>query len=76
MAARSRVLPIAKKNHVAAINWGLVGGRTQTYLPWDSWKHPYIDHQPKVWFHEIFRTNGTPYSLEETNFIRKITSQK
>jgi hypothetical protein len=55
-------LPIAKKYHVAAINWGLVAGKTQTYLPWDSWKHPYTDREPAVWFHEIFRTNGQPYS--------------
>jgi len=30
-------LPIAKRYHVAAYNWGLVAGKTQTYLPWDSW---------------------------------------
>jgi hypothetical protein len=65
-------LPIAKKYHVAAINWGLVAGKTQTYLPWDSWKHPYTDREPSVWFHEIFRTNGQPYSQEEANFIRTI----
>ena len=28
-------LPIAKKYNVAAINWCLVDGKTQTYLPWD-----------------------------------------
>ncbi len=70
------ILPVAKKYHVAAINWGLVAGKAQTYLPWDSWKHPYIDHQPKVWFHEVFRTDGTPYRVEETDFIRKITGEK
>jgi hypothetical protein len=65
-------LPIAKKYHVAAINWGLVAGKTQTYLPWDSWKNPYTNRQPAMWFHEIFRTNGQPYSQDETNFIRSI----
>ena len=65
-------LPIAKKYNVAAINWGLVAGRTQTYLPWDSWKRPYTDREPAVWFHEIFRTDGTPYSEQEAAFIRKI----
>jgi hypothetical protein len=65
-------LPVAKKYHVAAINWGLVAGKTQTYLPWDSWKHPYTDREPAVWFHEIFRTNGQPYSQEEADFIRAI----
>jgi hypothetical protein len=63
-------LPIAKKYHVAAINWGLVAGKTQTYLPWDSWKQPYTDREPAVWFHEIFRTDGTPYRQDEVDFIR------
>lgn len=65
-------LPIAKKYHVAAINWGLVAGKTQTYLPWDSWKNPYTHRQPAMWFHEIFRTNGQPYSQDEATFIRSI----
>ena len=67
-------LPIARKYQVAAINWGLVAGKTQTYLPWDSWKHPYTDREPAVWFHEIFRTDGSPYRQEEVDFIRAITS--
>jgi len=29
------ILPIAKKHNIAAINWGFVAGKTQTYLPWD-----------------------------------------
>jgi hypothetical protein len=65
-------LPIAKKYHVAAINWGLVAGKTQTYLPWDSWKNPYVGREPAVWFHEIFRTDGQPYKPEEAAFIRSI----
>ena len=34
-------LPIAFEERVMAINWGLVSGRTQTILTWDSWQHPY-----------------------------------
>lgn len=63
-------LPIAKKYHVAAINWGLVAGKTQTYLPWDSWKNPYVNREPAVWFHEIFRADGQPYRQDEADFIR------
>jgi hypothetical protein len=66
-------LPIAKKYNVGAINWGLVAGKTQTYLPWDSWEHPYTDREPAVWFHEIFRTDGKPYSTEETDLIKRLT---
>jgi Cellulase (glycosyl hydrolase family 5) len=64
-------LPIAKKYHVGAINWGLVAGKTQTYLPWDSWKQPYTDREPAVWFHEVFRTDGKPYKQAEVDFIKK-----
>jgi hypothetical protein len=64
-------LPIARKYRVAAINWGFVAGKTQTYYPWDSWEHPYIDHQPGVWFHDIFRTSGQPYDEKEVTFIRR-----
>jgi len=66
------ILPVARKENVAAINWGFVAGKTQTYLPWDSWKRPYTgSRQPKVWFHEILRTDGTPYSQQEADFIRR-----
>ncbi len=68
-------LPIAKKYSVAAINWGLVAGKTQTYLPWDSWQHPYTDREPAIWFHEIFRTDGTPYNADETAFIKQMTER-
>jgi hypothetical protein len=68
-------LPIAKKYNAAAINWGLVAGKTQTYLPWDSWQHPYTDREPAIWFHEIFRIDGTPYRTEETAFLKEITGR-
>ena len=59
------ILPIAKKHHVAAINWGLVAGKTQTYLPWDSWEKPYVLQKPPVWFHEVFHADGKPYRERE-----------
>ena len=42
--------------------------------PW--WKRPYTDREPAVWFHEIFRTDGTPYSEQEAAFIRKIVGTR
>ncbi len=68
-------LPVAKKYHVAAINWGLVAGKTQTYLPWDSWDHPYVRLQPTVWFHEVFRQDDTPYRQHEVDLIRELTGR-
>lgn len=70
------VLPIAKQEHVAAINWGLVAGKTQTYYPWESWDHPYIRTQPPVWFHEVLRPDGTPYRQSEVDSIRQLTGKR
>ena len=68
-------LPIASKYHVAAINWGLVAGKTQTYLPWDSWQRPYVLTQPTIWFHEVFRQDDTPYRQHEVDLIRQLTGR-
>ncbi len=69
------VLPVAKKYHVAAINWGLVAGKTQTYLPWDSWRRPYVLEQPPIWFHEVFYADGKPYREREAQIIRELTGK-
>jgi len=68
------ILPVAQKHRVAAINWGLVAGKTQTYLPWDSWQRPYVNEQPTIWFHEVFHTDGKPYRQREVDIIRELTS--
>jgi hypothetical protein len=69
------ILPVAKRLNVAAINWGLVAGKTQTYYPWDSWQHPYVLSQPTIWFHEVFRNDGTPYRQREVDLIRELTGR-
>jgi hypothetical protein len=68
-------LPIAKKYNVGAINWGLVDGKSQTIYPWDSWKKTYTS-EPKLWFHDIFRKDGTPYKQAEVDLIKQLTARK
>jgi len=70
------ILPLAKKHHVAAINWGLVKGRSQTYLPWDSWQRPYVTEKPTLWFHDIFYEDGTPYRQREVEILRSLTGRQ
>lgn len=65
-------LPVGKKYHVGMINWGFVDGKSQTIYPWDSWTKTYSG-EPPLWFHDIFRKDGTPYKAEEVAFIRKMT---
>ena len=57
--------------HVAAYNWGFVAGKTNTIYPWDSWQKPY-PAEPNVWFHDIFRLDGSPYDAIEVHYIRQI----
>lgn len=68
------VLPIAKQHNVAAYNWGLVAGKTQTYLPWDSWEHP-DPTPPPVWFHDLFHSDGRPYREGEIRTIQELTGR-
>jgi hypothetical protein len=68
-------LPIAKKYNVGAINWGLVDGKSQTIYPWDSWKKTYTK-EPDLWFHDIFRKDGTPYRQAEVDLIKSLTAAK
>jgi hypothetical protein len=68
-------LPIGKEEKVGMINWGFVAGKTQTYLPWDSWQHPYILIQPAVWHHEVLHPDGTPYRKAEVDLIRRLTGK-
>jgi hypothetical protein len=66
------ILGYLKTIGVGAYNWGFVSGKTQTIYPWDSWSKNY-QAEPLVWFHDIFRTNGIPYSSSEVQYIRSVT---
>ena len=65
-------LPVAKKYRIAAYNWGLVSGKSQTIFPWDSWSIRYTA-EPDLWFHDVFRKDGSPYKKEEVTLIRQLT---
>ena len=69
------ILPIARGANVAMMNWGFVDGRIQTRLPWDSWERPYTLQQPPIWFHDLFRTDGTPYRAREIETFRALTGR-
>ncbi len=68
------MLGFMKEQGVGAYCWGFVAGKTNTIYPWDSWKKPY-DAEPKVWFHDIFRTDGTPFDPAEVAYIRGVTGK-
>lgn len=63
-------LPIFKQENIGAINWGLVSGKTNTIYMWDS----VYTSEPNLWFHDVFRQDGTPYDESETDLIRHLIS--
>ncbi len=66
------ILPILKQEKVAAYNWGLVDGKTQTKYPWSTWQKPIVG-EPQPWHHEIFHADGKPYRDDEVKLIRELT---
>jgi hypothetical protein len=66
------ILPVLKAAEVGAYNWGFVNGKSQTIYPWDSWEKTYTG-EPPVWFHDIFRQDGSPYDPKEVTLIKHLT---
>lgn len=65
------IMPILKKQKVGAFSWGFVAGKTNTIFAWDD---PRPDgKEPELWFHDILRKDGTPYSEKETEAIKRYT---
>lgn len=69
------ILAYFKEQGVGAYCWGFVAGKTNTIYPWDSWQHPY-DAEPEVWFHDIFRPDGSPFDPREVDSIREVTGAR
>ena len=66
------ILPIALKYDIGALVGDLVQGKTQRWLPWDSWQKPYVDREPPVWSQDLFRTTGPLYREQDADVIRQM----
>lgn len=67
------ILPLLKDQHVGAINWGLVSGKTNTIYAWDAPMQS--GEEPSLWFHDVFRKDGSPFSKNEVETIMKLTGK-
>ncbi|MEI6166631.1 MAG: 1,4-beta-xylanase [bacterium] len=80
-------LPIFKRHQVGCFCWGLVAGKTQTHFNWKTVEE--MERlkaqgsvlrpgdpipEPALWFHDIFRIDGTPFDQGEVEFIREVTT--
>ena len=62
-------LPIFKRHRIAAFNWGLVDGKSQTKF---AWTDPPGIAEADPWFHDILHANGVPYAPDEVAFMKKL----
>ena len=66
------IMPLLKEENIGAINWGLVAGKSNTIYAWDT---PMPDgKEPEIWFHDIFKPDGTPYDIEEVELIKELAA--
>jgi hypothetical protein len=65
-------LSLFKREHVGCINWGLVSGKTQTIFPWGSAPGT---PEPKVWFHDLLRADGSPFDRQEVLLLHSLTGR-
>ena len=69
------ILPFFAAENISAMSWGFVDGKSQTKYGWSSWKQPEPD-EPKLWLHDLYRKDGTPYRQAEVDLIRKLSAEK
>jgi hypothetical protein len=68
------IMPMLKEEKIGAIQWGLVAGKSNTMYAWDT---PIPDgSEPEVWFHDIFRPDGSVFDQDEITLIKKLTGKE
>jgi len=78
-------LPIFKDAKVGCYNWGFVAGKSQTHFGWTTVgnlqklkKERYFLEEnedipePDIWFHDIYRKDGSAYDDQEIECIKQI----
>ncbi len=68
------IMPMLKNQHIGAINWGLVTGKTNTRYAWS--KVVADGSEPELWFHDIFYPDGRAYKQEKIDCIKSLTKVK
>ncbi|MBF9030895.1 cellulase family glycosylhydrolase [Rhodobacterales bacterium HKCCE3408] len=65
-------LALFRDRHVGCFQWGLVQGRTQTWLPWpaDLVAAHGGEATRDVWFHDLLDRDGNPYDPHEVRALQ------
>jgi len=71
------MLPELKKHHIHSFSFGLISGRTNfIHCPLYPPERLNSRDEPDVWYHDIFRQDGSPFSQAEVDCIRRLTRSK
>lgn len=65
-------LPLMHAANIAPYQWGLVRGKTQTWLPWPVVMKNAPDYC-RLWFHDVFDENGIPFAKAEMALVHKLS---
>jgi hypothetical protein len=68
------IMPILKAEKIGAINWGFISGKTNTMFAWGT--PDTTGKEPVLWFHDVLRKDGTPFSRDEITVIKSLTGKK
>ena len=63
-------LPLFRERNVGVYQWGLVAGRTQTWLHWYTRYSPEPDGEPRLWLHDVMRPDGSLFDPAEAAVLR------
>ncbi len=65
------ILPLFQARRIGCWSWGLVFGRSQTYMRWGSKPG---DPVPSLWQHDLLHADGSPFRACERDLIRKLVA--
>lgn len=69
----SEQLPLFCAFAAGCYQWGLVQGRTQTWIPWTSVNKNHPDPQ-SLWFHDVLTPEGKPWCEQEMRLVKGLTT--
>ncbi|WP_312948659.1 1,4-beta-xylanase [Superficieibacter sp.] len=69
----SEQLPLFSAFETGCYQWGLVQGKTQTWIPWTCFNTGQADPQA-LWFHDVLTPEGKAWNAQEMRLVKQLTA--
>lgn len=66
-------LPLFSAFDTGCYHWGLVEGRTQTWIPWPVVQRSQPDWQSR-WYHDVLHADGRPWCEQEMKMVKALST--